>query len=475
MNAGIALMRDGTSDRLRLLLRLVLGAGIIAIGTAVGIGSRDLGLLLVGSALFLVCFIFWRPAVYGVFVLVIVEGFFRNYFDSPAVLLVKDLMLAAIYLRVMGQRFLRKPLLSGARVDHALLAFAVIVLVQALNPNLPSLVVAAVGIRTWLFYIPLYYVALEMIQTESDLKRFLQFILVGAVPLSLVALYQAWQGPAAYASLGPAFATSLFVTGSAEGVLFYRPNATFAWSSHFAIYLAFCTFVCFGRLLGAQNRRAIGYGLLLGFLLYTSLVEGQRLLYVLTPVTFLLALVLRRQFRAGALVAGGGAAVLVLAAILAPLGSSYRIFNLLGPDLSDFAVRLNTVVSTLVSALSQSPIGLGTGATSIGSRYVNGNIPLFVENPFAKVSGDLSAIGLFVFLWLFGSLLVDALLTHRALDRRGASELASLAAALMAYELIILFVGYDVAAAAIPFWFTVGLVHALGRLRPSSGPAGSRA
>lgn len=450
-----------------LILALVLGSPAAGMLVTKDIGG--VGLFVAGGALFAACFVFWRQAIYGVFIAVIVEGFLRNYFDSPYVLLVKDLMLAAIYMRVFGQRMLyRKSLFSGAPLNRAVVLFTAIVLAQTLNPNLPSVAVAGVGIRTWLYYIPLYYIALEMFQTETAVKRFLQFILVGAVLLSLYALYQAWLGPTAYANLGAAFAKGLFVTGSADGGIFYRPNATFAWSSHFAIYLSFCTFVCLGQLLAVKGRRVLLHWLLLGLLIYTSLVEGQRLFYVLMPILFGFTLVLRRQFRAGAFVLGSVAATLILARTFSSLGSSLRVFDLFGPDRWVFGNRMYAALSQFTTAMI-SPIGLGTGATSIGSRYVVGPIPLFVENPFAKAAGDLSIVGLSAFLWLLGSILADALKTHRVLDRVGASDLASLAAALVAYELLIVVYGYDLAAAAIPFWFAAGLTRALGTLRPGLG------
>ena len=474
MNSVDSLRSGNITSWAKPLSILGVALGSLAAGVLVTKDLEAFGLFVVGGVLFAACFIFWRPALYGVFIAVIVEGFLRNYFDSPLVLLVKDLMLAAIYMRVFGQRMLfgRWPF-PASPINRAVTVFMTIVLAQTFNPNLPALAVGIVGIRTWLYYLPLYYIALEMFQTETAIERFLQFILVGAVPLSLFALLQAWLGPAAYANLGPTFAKALFTTASGDAGVIYRPNATFAWSSPFAIYLSFCTFGCLGQLLAVQGWRALRYWLLLGLLIYTSLVEGQRLLFVLMPLLFAFTLVLRRRGRLGALILGSGAAAVIVASIFPALGASVRIFELFSVDLAVFGVRATAYWNSLTTALTLSPIGLGSGATSIGSRYVVGSIPLFVENPFAKAAGDLSVVGLLIFLWLCGSIVVDTLRTHRRLDRAGASDLASLAAALMAYELLIVLFGYDLAAAAIPFWFAAGLAHALGNLRPNPGLAAS--
>src|SRR4051794_30954485 len=78
-----------------------------ATGSALAGGRSELGLYIAGLLTFAVCFIAWRPAVYGVFILLFVEGSLRNRLNSPDILLVKDVMLAAIYLRVFGERLIR--------------------------------------------------------------------------------------------------------------------------------------------------------------------------------------------------------------------------------------------------------------------------------------------------------------------------------------------------------------------------------
>ncbi len=134
----------------------------IAVGWSVAASHTELGLY-VGAAVALgLCFIFWRQAVYAVFLITFVEGFFRNLLDRPSLLLVKDVVLALIYVRVFGGRLARGlPLIPHSPINRPLAVFSAIVLLQTLNPNVSSMAQGLVGLRAWLYYVPLYYVGLR--------------------------------------------------------------------------------------------------------------------------------------------------------------------------------------------------------------------------------------------------------------------------------------------------------------------------
>ncbi len=159
----------------------------VVIAQLIAQGRITLLVYLAVCAAFPLSFLFWRQAMYAVFVVLFVEGYFRNLLNTPDVLLVKDLMLAAIYLRVLADRANRHSgLIPASPINVPLLAFTGIVLVQTLNPNVASVGQALVGIRTWLFYVPLYFVAREMFQDERELRRFMWFVVLSAVPIGAI-------------------------------------------------------------------------------------------------------------------------------------------------------------------------------------------------------------------------------------------------------------------------------------------------
>jgi hypothetical protein len=468
------------SSQTQARLATLLGAPILGVVVAIVVTSRlqevqagVLMLIALGA-----CFVFWRQGVYAVFVLVAMEGFFRNLLDSPQVLFVKDLMLAAIYLRVLGEQIIRhRRLLPPTAANVPILFFAGLVLAQTLNPNVLSAEQAAVGVHTWLFYVPLFFVAAEMIRTGKEAWRFLGFLLALAVPVSAVAIYQVLAGPEAYAGLGGAFAQATFVVGQDPSHAFaYRPNATFAWSSHFAAFIAIVTLVAGGLLLRETGWRMIGALALLAFLAGVDAVEGQRSFFLLLPPILILMVWWQRAFRSGtvlvavALVIG---AVMVNALVLfaaSPFGALDRPLALLfGPESKDIAVHVGAYLEVVRQSIEASPIGLGTGATSLGTRHALGYIPMFVESVPAKVIGDLSLLGLVVYAWLMVVLVVSTLRIHSAARKAGDRSLATHAAAVLGIQLLVLYAGTDIAVAAMLFWFLSGSIA--GQTAVSEAPA----
>ncbi len=448
---------DGSGTGLVAGLLLLGLAAEVVLGEATASGRSNLATAMVVAATFGLAFLFWRPAVYGVLVLVFVEGYFRNLFNTPAVLLMKDLALLAIYMRVVGDRMCRRlPIVPPSPITLPLAAFACIVFVQMANPHVTSFQQTLVGVRTWLYYVPLYFVAREMIRSEADLRRFAQFVLVCAVPICALGLYQYVSGSSAYANLGPGFASATFVSGAGADVIF-RPNATFAWSSSFALFLALATLLCLGLLMGSRGHRRWIVTVLLVGLIAANVIENQRALIILLPPLMLLAVALRRSTGTAAMTTLAIALGLVVVGLVAAPSTFMRVDGLIRNQDGIFHVRAMTYLDHFRLALG-SPIGFGTGATAIGTRYVSGDIPLFVEFSLAKVAGDLSVVGLAAYLWMFAIAIKTALQAHRWADRSGLIGLASLSAVVCAFQLLVLYAGYDLAVVAVPFWFLSGAV-----------------
>jgi hypothetical protein len=425
-------------------------------------------------------FIWWRPALYAVFLLVLVEGFLRNLFNSPEVLLLKDVALAGIYLRVLSIRSRRgDTLLPRTPINGPVLAFALISLIQSFNPQLSTPLQALTGLRAWVFYIPLYYVGLEMFHEQGDARRFLTFVVIGSLPVCALALLQFIVGPAAYSHLGPGFSQATFVTtieGSSRAV--FRPNGTFSFPSHLAVYLGIVASLCLALMLSSRGMRLFWLSGAFGVLLAVNIVENQRTVIAVLPVLLLLILVLRRSQWSP--VATLGATVLALALI--QLVTSYQTGQFAVLDRTLAFVTNNGVITnrvggyfaTTVDSLLRNPLGQGTGSSTLGSRYLlGGSAPLLVEFPLAKVVVDLGVLGLASYLWLFGALITDTLRGLRAAARAGLALSADRAAGAVAIQVLAAFMGYELGVMAVVLWFLSGLAASGTLLLPGRSSARS--
>jgi hypothetical protein len=436
--------------------------------------GSDIWLYLVAAATFLSCVVYWRPAVYGVFLVLFVEGYLRNRLGNPNVLLLKDLMIAAIYLRVFGGRLLEhRPLIPSTPINVPLAVFAAIVFIETLNPNVVNRDQAIIGLRTWLFYVPLFYVSREMLQTEQEIRRFVWFLLGCAVPICALAIYQYRVGPDAYASQGEGFVRATFITYGSSGWI-YRPNATFSWPSHFAEFLSVVILLSVGMLLGAVGwRRMLLWGLL-ALLVGVELLEGQRASYLLLTPAAALVLVLRGKLWTVPLAALTLIMVMFAVSQLTDSAGLERVRELTENRGDVFGSHATAFWDYAVTALENSPVGLGAGATSLGTRYVADAIPLFIEVPLAKVIADLSLVGLAAYLWVFGSLCLASFRAHAQAARAGAVGCAGLLAAILVYQLLASNGGYELAIDALPIWFLSGVASSLAAIvaNPSgAGPA----
>jgi hypothetical protein len=404
---------------------------------------------------------FWRTSVYLILGIVLIEGYFRNLIDSPVVLLVKDGLIALVYLRVFGERIFKgRPLVPATPLSKPLLLFSTIVLLECLNPNVEGVGQALIGIRSWLYYIPLFYVAADMFSSDAQRWRFVWLILVSSIPICFLALYQYAAGPAAYAAQGPAFAASTFVTNTLSGTInIYRPNSTFSWPTHFALFLAFATLMVVACTLNARDRQAkLVAWALLAMLTLVNVMEAQRTTLVLLPLLACVVLALRRTVRVQTLALIICSLAVVLVALLSGTGSLARIQSLFQNEDNILGVRLSTYADEVVRAVQVSAIGLGTGATQIGARYVGNGIPFFVETSFAKVVGDLSVLGLMSYLWLMVTLVVLSKRVHDTAMKIGAVGRANLAAAVLGYQLLVVYAGYELAVVAVTFWLISGAI-----------------
>lgn len=419
-------------------------------------------------ALFTIGMLRWRSMLLPFFVLLYVEGFFRNLLDTPAVLLVKDVLLAGIYTGFLlyALRHRRWLALPGS-LGLPLACFFALSVLQMFNPALGSLTVGLVGLKTYFYYMPLMFVVPAILRTERQLYRFLTGLLCLALPIAAYGIIQYFQGPEAYASLGPAFRRATFVVVGEyfEGTVLFRPNSTFSWPSHYAVfvYLSLLLAVAAMHLRGAPRLRRIAW-LALPALIVAVILSGQRALYILLPATITLMLLLARATAATLRVIAGTAAIGLVLPLFAPPAILGRFATVITDSQGDLiGSRFQAAWSNLARAVLTSPLGHGTGTSALGTRYVSLANFIFTESYFARLVNELGLFGLGTFFWLYLALLSYG---WRVLGRARDANSRYIAAMVLAY-LAGSFLGMygsnslDLAVSAVSFWLMLGTARAL--------------
>ncbi len=432
-------------------------------------------------ALFTIGMLYWRSMLLPFFVILYVEGFFRNLLDTPAVLLVKDVLLAGIYAGFLlyalkHRRWLALPVSLGL----PLACFFGLAVLQMFNPALGSVAVGLVGLKTYFYYLPLCIIAPALLNTRQRLYRTLAGLLLVAIPIAAYGIVQYVQGPEAYASLGPAFrrATFVIIDEYYEGTVLFRPSSTFSWPSHYSTFLGFSVMLAVGamHLRKTPHLRRIAW-LALPVLVVAVIVSGQRSLYLLLPATIVLMLMLVRATGALLRLGAGLAAVGLGLAFLAPPAILGRFATFFAESQGALiGSRFQAAWSNLARAVLTSPLGRGTGISALGSRYLATDAFIFTESLFARIVNELGILGLVTFLWLYFALLLYSWRVLHQTRNRDLRYLAAMAFAYLAGSLLGIYGSnsLDVAASAVSFWLMLGIgrtVSVLDREASTTEPA----
>jgi hypothetical protein len=294
-----------------------------------------------------------------------------------------------------------------------------LVILQLFNPSLPSLLVGLVGLRGWLFFIPLMIVGARLAADFDSAVRALRIALIAGIPVLIIGLVEALalaEGKAGvlYRLYGDS-AQAAFATGDSpvQGARvslgnLHRVPSLFAYP---AAYYCFCLamlvpgYFLWRRGLTAGTRR-LG---LVGFVLAVvcGLASGTRQAFITVPLALAVILYLdgiHLSFRAMAASAGGwfAAVTLLHVPVRALPGYLLNLSSAEGGDVLGHGFHLARSVTWL---------GLGPGTDTNAARAVAGS-GLFdaiggrwQESYLVKSWIELGVPGLLLVVWMLVALL----------------------------------------------------------------------
>jgi hypothetical protein len=375
----------------------------------------------------------WRRAIRVVLVLVVVEGALRKWVlpgASQLVYFLKDFVLLGAYLRffLLDKKYPR--LVNRNSILLFLLGINCLwMLTQAVNPSLGSPIIGILGLKNYLFYVPLIWMVPQMFQNEQEMKDFLSHYLLLLIPVGLLAIAQFFSpidsplNVYAWGDEGPDVA----VNGDLRTV---RVTGTFSYLAGYATYLGVCLALLIPLLTIQQPRfwkwASIGSFLMLAI---TTFMTGSRTLVFSNILIFLgyFLIVGLTNFRSFSRSLKFLLVPALLAFALATWGFSDAVdaFTLRVTQTSDLPERISSSFLEPFRFASLKGIdGYGAGSTFQASAVVRGilslpegeQIPVFFESEMGRITLELGFFGFFLWYGLKLMLLLAMWQTYRKLQ-----------------------------------------------------------
>ncbi len=409
--------------------------------------------------------------------------FARFGVGGPSKLLKDILFVLPLYASIF---LLRPQLLRGLAVTTTMLVcfslFAGLTVLQMANPGVASPLVALLGAKIWLLYVPLLLAVGGALSDEAALRRFLR----GAVVVSLLVYGVALLQLLLTLTIGYEAAITLFHGGAAkaatqnfanfgQGTFFGRIPATFASSAEFYGFCGIGLAICYAALRFERARRwrllAIA-GLVIGCIAYVT--SGSRGALLFIPLLLFATMLLER--RAGAGLAVLGLAVPAVLVVAAAIGLNLAGLAQTTAGLARF-YSVNLGLAETWQLISEAPLGQGTGSGTLATRYVAEADAFgerkFFEGMYSKAAMEFGIAGPLLMLAVFLSLVGAGL---GALGQCRDPRLAGVAAALLAWISVNVawsLKGWilDLDPTNVVFWIFAGILLRLPSLATAQAPA----
>ncbi|MGE0153704.1 MAG: hypothetical protein AB7R90_13900 [Reyranellaceae bacterium] len=413
----------------------------------------------------------WRLGLYALVIYTPFTGLVVSAFaPSPVGNLVRDLLIVIpLYLAFLLTRRQSDRMVLPPGFVTLVAALALLVTISAALGGTGGTLVALLGAKVWLFYIPLVAIGAAYLRDRNDLVALLRlFVVMGWIPCGVGLLM--FVGAISYdykASVELLYgefarnATQNFAAFKVGESTLYRIPGTFQFAAQ---YSGFCLFMLFPvlmqvRLDQSRRWRAFGYVTLV-LVIAAALTSGSRGAFLHLPFLFAVIGALRFGFGRGgnamvvfAFIVFGGvvlwqfdeSAVIEHVAQLAAMNGRYIVVGGL-----EFAIEHGGL------------LGQGVGVGTVATRHVMADASLFaaIENYYAKAWMELGLPGFVVVLLLFVYLLVVGLQTASRIRDNALRDAGLTVVALIVFVIYISTRGWplDQDPLAYYFWLMVGLL-----------------
>ncbi len=466
------------------LTTLAVGLLIVYGRSLIAVGGFVLGVL------YLVILSHWQRGIYALLVYLPFAGVVAlalyPWEDLPILnpVLYKDwLFVLPAYIGFLAALLLRRERLPGLPRTPCvlLLALSLLVLAQMANPGVPNALVALIGAKVWLFYLPLYVLSFALVTSRRDVIFLLRLLTVLAtIPcvvgiaeyvlaqfLDYRAVMQTIYGAAAVR------ATQEFTTREVGAGFIERIPSTFTFVAQYFSFTLAMMVPCYAvwRTDPSASWRRLGKWILV-VVIAASLLSGSRAAFVLVPFLLVLMYGLDRGF-SGVLRACIYLGGVVLAALAISRSTVVALYEHVSELFSLYAHQ--TAYGGLVQAILTAPLGNGTGTNTGPARYAFEKPELFspIENYYAKAVHELGIPGLLLTWGLLAALIWQGLKKRRLKDR-GLRACSAVLVAFLITVAVYSFKGWfiDLDPLNVYFWVFAGVLAKLPYLQAAEAATG---
>jgi hypothetical protein len=380
---------------------------------------------------------------------------------------------------------LRRPraIASGIPIGWILLLAALVVL-HLFNSAIPNFMVGLIGLKTWIFYLPMMFVGFYLPKSTAHLFSIFRLMVLTAMfpvicGLLQAALYYSGRPDKALAVYGWAAdgVTQNFTrfsgAGGEQGLV--RLPGIFTFVTQYFLFLLAMVPAAYLLALRPGSSRASRclYSFCLGLILMAAFACGARAAFVIVPGVILLTVLIGSGIRRmlGRLLLFGGLVAVGFAMIARIMGGTVG-------TLFDFVTQITgyylagPLFENLVTTFQTTWIGLGTGMATGPAHFAYSSLDEAVgmsggvESYYAKALYELGFPGLVALGAIFWLLLWRGTVRFRHLRdpslRLAAAALLGLLVVLVVYLIKGALLDYD--PLNVYFWLFAGILLALPRL-----------
>ena len=438
----------------------------------------------------------WRVPVIFVFLWFFLSDSVRKLIPGqpPEILLVGDALLLITYLSFFAYYLIeKKERLWIPPFLGSLLAFATVAIIQIFNPSLPSFQTAAIGLRSYLWFVPLVFLGYEFFWSKEQFLKFCRVLVYMAIPLFFFAVLQGVLGDTA-----PSFFRPFETTHQAHafGIGFRggpvdKISSIFGTDQRYGAVSLFLFLTGLGLLAASRtpkerSRSWVYAGTLSAFL--GIIISGSGSAFVMAVFGFLLFVAIARRIagKEKAIILWGFLktkwVIFLFVLLLATLLGVYVFFSNVGLSQIFMFVRVfnhlpDVFIKDMQFVIPNAPIlGFGTGISAQGLQEIGQSKEGLAElahqggeTGVKRLLFELGIVGFVVFYVFWGRIFFHI---RRLLRTVTDSQLKFVGVAIALFAFLVLlrftFVHHQALgdyAVLTPLWFFLGTLFKLKELR----------